>query len=119
LSDYEMRDAPEEFILVFTTLGTTEAAREFVRRLVDEHLVACGTIFPRAESVYRWDNKVTTADEVVVLLKTTRRRWDALATRVRAVHPYEVPELVAVPVTAGLESYLAWVAAETIAEGGR
>jgi len=119
LSDCEMRGAPEEFILVFTSLGSTEAARAFVRQLVDERLVACGTILPRAESVYRWEGKVTTSEEAVVLLKTTRDRWDALSMRVRDLHPYQVPELLAVPVDAGLEPYLAWVSAETMAEGSR
>jgi periplasmic divalent cation tolerance protein len=114
-----MRGAPEEFILVFTSLGSMEAARAFVRQLIDERLVACGTILPRAESVYRWEGKVTTSEEAVVLLKTTRDRWDALSMRVRDLHPYQVPELLAVPVDAGLEPYLAWVSAETMAEGSR
>jgi periplasmic divalent cation tolerance protein len=112
-----MRGAPEEFVLVFTTLGSLDGARAFVRQLVDERLVACGTMLPRAESTYRWDGKVTTAEEVVVMLKTTRRRWDDLATRVRAMHPYEVPELLAIPVSAGLEPYLHWLANETTLEG--
>ena len=114
-----MRGAPEESILVFTSLDSMEAARKFVRQLVDERLVACGTILPRAESIYRWEGKVTTSEEAVVLLKTARARWDALSQRVRDLHPYQVPELLAVPVDVGLEPYLAWLRAETIAEGER
>ena len=113
-----MRGAPEETILVFTSLGSTEAARTFVEKLVSEHLVACGSILPRAESIYRWEGKITTAEEAVVILKTTRQRWDALAARARELHPYQVPELLAVPVHAGLEAYLSWVLAETTV-GGR
>ena len=114
-----MRGAPEEYILVFTSLGSMEAARTFVRQLLDEHLVACGTILPRAESIYRWEGKVTASEESVVLLKTARAKWDALSARVRDLHPYDVPELLAVPVDAGFDKYLAWVSAETMAEDAR
>ncbi len=112
-----MRDVPEEFILVFTTLGSMEEAREFVRRLVDERVIACGTILPRGESIYRWEGKITTAEETLVVLKTTRQRWTDLAARARDLHPYDVPELLAIPVSAGLEPYLRWLATETTPEG--
>ncbi|MDH3495655.1 MAG: divalent-cation tolerance protein CutA [Gemmatimonadota bacterium] len=104
---------PPDVLMVFTTLETAEAARRFVRRLVDDHVVACGTLLPDATSVYRWEGAVTEAAEVVVILKTTRDCWDALVEAVNQHHPYRVPELLAVPVAIGLPPYLAWVRAET------
>jgi periplasmic divalent cation tolerance protein len=100
---------PSEPLLVFTTLEDAEQARAFVRRLVDARIAACGTVLPGAASVYRWEGTVTTADEALVLLKTTRARWEALVAAVDRDHPYTVPELLAVPVSAGLPRYLAWV----------
>ena len=88
-------------------------ARQLVQTLVDQRLIACGTIIPGAKSVYRWQAKVTAQDEVVVLLKTSRKRWDALKVAIEAHHPYHVPELLAIPVQAGLKPYLDWVASET------
>ncbi len=105
--------AAGEFVVALTTLGNLAQARQFVRRLVDERLIACGTILPGATSVYRWRGQVTEEEEVVVLLKTAKGRWDALRTAVEAQHPYEVPELLALPVTAGLERYLDWLSSET------
>ncbi len=105
--------AAGEFVVALTTLGNPAQARQFVRQLVDERLIACGTILPGATSVYRWRGEVTEEEEVVVLLKTAKSRWDALKAAVDAQHPYEVPELLALPVTAGLERYLDWIASET------
>jgi periplasmic divalent cation tolerance protein len=106
--------AAGEFVVALTTLGSSEQARAFVRRLVDERLIACGTVVPRATSIYRWRGQVTEAEEVVVLLKTAKTRWAELEAAVKAQHPYEVPELLALPVTAGLEGYLKWMESETI-----
>ena len=105
--------AANDVVLALTTLGNPAQARELVQRLVDQRLIACGTIVPGATSVYRWQGKVTAEDEVVVLLKTRKDSWDALKAAVEAHHPYEVPELVAIPVVDGLKPYLDWVASET------
>jgi periplasmic divalent cation tolerance protein len=102
-----------EFVVVLTTLGNPAQARQFVQRLVEERVIACGTILPGATSVYRWRGTVTAEDEVVVLMKTPRARWDALKAAVEANHPYDVPELLALPVVAGLDRYLDWVSSET------
>jgi periplasmic divalent cation tolerance protein len=105
--------AAREFVVALTTLGSPAQALRFVRRLVDERLIACGTIVPRATSVYRWRGQVTEEEEVVVLLKTAKTQWPALEAAVKAHHPYEVPELLALPVTAGLAGYLDWIQSET------
>ena len=99
-------------IVVLTTFADGAAARTMVRRLVDERIVACGTVVP-GQSIYRWDGEIAEADEVLVILKTRRERWPELARAVETSHPYEVPELLALPVDAGLPGYLAWLDAET------
>ena len=99
-------------LVVLTTLGSEDQARRFVRELVESRLVACGTLLVGASSVYRWKGTVTEEPEVVVLLKTDASRWDALVAAVNERHPYEVPELLALPVERGLDRYLNWVTSE-------
>jgi periplasmic divalent cation tolerance protein len=98
-------------LLVLTTVGSTAAAQELVRALLEARLIACGTMID-GTSIYRWRGAVTEESEVVVLLKTRIERWDALRAAVAARHPYEVPELLALPVERGLEGYLDWLDAE-------
>ncbi|MSR06018.1 MAG: divalent-cation tolerance protein CutA [Gemmatimonadetes bacterium] len=103
-------------MVVLTTLGNAEDAHAFVRALVDRRLVACGTIVPGARSIYRWKGKIADEHEAVVLLKTQRDRWPDLVDAVRTLHPYKVPELLALPVSEGLPAYLDWVTSETISK---
>jgi periplasmic divalent cation tolerance protein len=99
-------------LVVLTTVGSMADARTLVRALVEDRLIACGTLVPAAQSIYRWEGSVKEESEVVVLLKTDASKWDALAVAVRRLHPYQVPELLALPVSRGLDRYLAWVASE-------
>lgn len=106
-----------ETILVLTTLPDAGLARDLVRTLVTLRLVACGTVVSRVTSVYRWEGRIEEAEEAQVILKTRRGCWEALQSRLAELHPYEVPEILALPVENGLPAYLAWVGAETEAEG--
>jgi len=99
-------------LVVITTLGNETDARALVTALLDDRLIACGTLLPGARSIYRWEGKATEETEVVVLLKTDAAKWDALRAAVERLHPYQVPELLALPVTQGLERYLTWLASE-------
>jgi len=101
-------------LVVLTTLSTVEDARQLVHALVSERVIACGTVLPAGTSIYRWKNEIKEEAEAVVLMKTEASRWDALVTAVRARHPYEVPELLALPVERGLEAYLAWLEHEVV-----
>lgn len=98
-------------LLVLTTLGSSGDARALVRGLVEDRLVACGTMVPAA-SIYRWEGAVHEEEEVVVLLKTDVSKWDALSAAVQDRHPYDVPELLAFPATAGSSAYLSWMKTE-------
>jgi len=94
--------------LVFTTFGDLESARRVVRTLVDERLAACGNILPAVESIYRWKEEVEAATEVLVIFKTAA--YPSLEARLRELHPYELPEIVALAPSAALPDYLRWIA---------
>lgn len=100
-------------IIVLTTVATEQEAVSLVRTLLERRLIACGTLVPKARSLYRWDNKVADETEVLVLLKTRGARLDALQAAFDTEHPYKVPELLAVPVAAGADRYLGWIEKET------
>ena len=102
-----------ETLLVFTNLPDVDAARAMAARLVEQHLAACVNILAPCRSVYRWQDRIEDTTEVPVLIKTSTTRYPALEAAIRAEHPYELPEIIAVPVAGGLPEYLAWVAAET------
>ena len=100
-------------IVVFTTVASDEEAVQFIRVLLDRRLIACGTLFPGARSLYRWQGKVADEHEVVLLLKTRSARLDTLQLAFDELHPYKVPELLALPVTGGNAKYLEWINGET------
>lgn len=103
----------DDTLLVFTNLPDADAANTLAALLIERRLAACVNILAPCTSVYRWQGAVETASEVPLLIKTTRARYAELQSAVRDAHPYELPELIAVPVTEGLPGYLTWVAAET------
>jgi periplasmic divalent cation tolerance protein len=100
-------------LVVLVTVPTPERAAEIARAVVEEKLAACGNVVPGLRSIYRWGGKVQDDPEALLLLKTTRSRFDALRDRVLALHPYDVPEVIGLPVEAGSAAYLGWIAAET------
>ena len=102
-------------LLAYCTCPDADSAEAIAHALVEERLAACVSRLPGVRSTYRWQGSVEQADEVLLLIKTTADRLDALTARLRALHPYELPELIAVEVRAGLPAYLDWVAAETSA----
>ncbi len=99
-------------LVVLVTAPTAAGAAALAERLVEERLAACGNVVPGLRSIYRWKGKVRDGAEALLLLKTTRPRLAALRARLLALHPYEVPELLALPVEAGAEAYLAWLGAQ-------
>lgn len=100
-------------VVVLTTLASTEEAVDLVRVLLERRLVACGTVLPGARSIYRWQGKIADEQEAVVMLKTRSARLEQLREAFLELHPYKVPELVAMPVSFGLDKYLEWIGAET------
>ena len=100
-------------LLVLTNLPNAEAAQTLATLLVDERLAACVNILAPARSVYRWNGEIEQAEEVPLLIKTTAARYAALESAILSHHPYDLPEIIAVPIAFGLPEYLSWVAAET------
>jgi periplasmic divalent cation tolerance protein len=94
---------------VFTTFSSEEEATHVIRTLVEERLIACGNISARSTSIYRWKGAVTTENEWTAILKTTDDLLEELTKRLTALHSYDVPEIVSVPVTSAAASYLAWI----------
>ena len=101
-------------LLVLTNLPDRASADRLATTLVDARLAACVNILAPCRSVYRWKEAVEQADEIPLLIKTTEAGYAALEAAIRAQHPYEVPEIIALPIARGLPDYLAWVAAETV-----
>ncbi len=96
-------------VVLLVTAPSADAAAAMARTLVEEGLVACGSIVPAIRSIYRWEGKVQDDAEALLILKTERRLVPALQTRLPEIHPYQVPELLVLPVEDGLAPYLAWV----------
>lgn len=100
-------------LIVLTTCSEAAAAERIAMTLVEEHLAACVNRLPGVTSTYRWKNEVRNDAEQLLLIKTTRERFSALRDRILTLHPYDLPELIAVEVSAGLDRYLAWIDTET------
>ncbi len=105
-----MNDLPPTTVVVLVTTPTAESAAEIARALVEEGLAACGNVVPAIRSIYRWAGEIHDDAEALLVLKTERRLVPALKERLPALHPYQVPELLVLPVEDGLAPYLAWVA---------
>ena len=100
-------------LLCLSTCPDAETATRIARALVEERLAACVNVLPGLQSVYRWQGQIQRDTEVLLLIKTTRARYPALQARLPQLHPYELPELVAVEAADGLPAYLHWVADAT------
>lgn len=100
-------------LLCHCTCPDAATARAIATALVDARLAACASVQPGITSVYRWQGRVETAQEVLLVVKTTRDRFAAMAERIQALHPYELPEILAFDVATGAPGYLDWVVAET------
>ena len=97
------------YLMVYVTAGDRDEARRIATTLVEERLAACANILGQIESVYHWEGAVQSSDEVAFLAKTTEACFDALAARVRELHSYELPCIVAVPLARGEAAFLGWI----------
>ena len=97
-------------LLALSTFPDHETAQRISNQLVTEKFAACANILPGIESIYRWKEKIETGSETLVFFKLSEDRQSAFQEKLRSLHPYEVPEIIFVPVTTGLPEYLRWVA---------
>ena len=103
----------DDVLLVLTNLPGHTVAEQVARALIEDHAAACVNILAECTSVYRWQENIESAGEVPLLIKTTRSAYPRLEETIRKHHPYELPEIIAVPVDTGLPGYLQWVVRET------
>jgi periplasmic divalent cation tolerance protein len=96
-------------LIVLVTCGSAGEAKKIARALVEQRLAACGNILSGVRSIYRWKGKVESANETLVIFKTSRRRFPALRRAVERLHSYDTPEIIALPIRAGAQKYLAWL----------
>ena len=106
--------ASDEFVLVLTTLPIDGDAEGFASQLVEDRLAACVSVLPAMRSIYRWKDAIERADERQLLIKTTSARLAELEAHIRALHPYDVPEFVVIPITHGSLPYLSWLSEATL-----
>jgi periplasmic divalent cation tolerance protein len=100
---------PEKILLAVSTFPDAEIARRISNQLVNERFAACADIFSSVESIYRWKEKIESGNETLVLFKLSEDRQSAFQEKLRSLHPYEVPEIIFVPISSGLPEYLRWV----------
>src|SRR6266481_2431737 len=99
----------EKILLALSTFPDAEIARRISNQLVNERFAACANIFPGVESIYRWKEKIESGNEVFVFFKVSEDRQSAFQDKLRSLHPYDVPEIIFVPVASWLPEYLQWV----------
>jgi periplasmic divalent cation tolerance protein len=105
-------------LVVLVTVPSVEAGAGIARALVEERLAACVNVVPGLRSIYFWEGRLRDEPEALLIVKSSRARYEALEQRVLALHPYAVPEVLALPVAGGSPAYVAWVR-ESVATGGR
>jgi len=103
----------EEFVVVLVTAASADGATQIGRALVDERLAACANVVGPIRSIYRWQGAVEEGSEHLILVKARATDVDRIAARVRELHAYEVPEIIALPIRGGSPAYLAWLAEST------
>jgi periplasmic divalent cation tolerance protein len=99
-----------EVLVAFCTFPDADTAQKIVKEIVDLRLAACGNILPQVHSIYRWQGKVESGDEALAIFKLDASRYSEFETKLRALHPYEVPEIISCKIDHGLPEYLSWVA---------
>jgi periplasmic divalent cation tolerance protein len=99
----------DKILLALSTFPDRETAQRISNQLVTERLAACANVLPAMESIYRWKGKIESGNETLVFFKLGEDRQSAFQEKLRALHPYEVPEIIFVPVSNGLPEYLRWI----------
>lgn len=113
-----MAEGVKGLVVVLSTFEDAADAAQLARTLVEERLIACGNFFPGLTSIYWWEGKIEEAGEVLLLMKTRMELVSALKTRIAQLHPYEVPEVLVLPVADVAEAYGQWVMRETTEVNG-
>jgi len=108
-----LKKSAEQVFVILVTAENQEEAVRIGKEMVSTKLAACANIIPGVQSIYRWKGKVVKAQEALLILKSTQLRYRALEKAIKAMHTYETPEIIALPVKKGLDRYMGWVCSET------
>jgi len=108
-----MKKSPGQILVVLVAVGNQEEAVRIGEGMVNAKLAACANIIPGIQSIYRWKGKIIKAQEVLLILKSTKPRYRALEKAIKVMHTYEIPEIIALPVKECLDQYIGWVRSET------
>lgn len=108
-----LKKSAEQVFVILVTAENQEEAVRIGKEMVSAKLAACANIIPGVQSIYRWKGKVVKAQEALLILKSTQLRYRALEKAIKAMHTYETPEIIALPVKIGLDRYMGWVCSET------
>jgi periplasmic divalent cation tolerance protein len=100
----------DESLIALCTFPNAETARKVAREIIELRLAACANVLPQVHSIYWWKGEVETGDETLVIFKLPASQYDSFETKLRALHPYEVPEIISCKIERGLPDYLQWVA---------
>jgi periplasmic divalent cation tolerance protein len=106
----------QEYLVILNTCPDKESATKVANSLIERQLAACVNILPGLTSVYPWKGQIETGEEVLLIIKSTRSAYEAVETAIRETHPYELPEVVAVPIVAGLQAYLSWIGESVVTD---
>jgi len=97
------------YLVALVTVPSTDVGRDVARALLDRKLAACVNIVPSISSFYTWEGEICVDEELLLIVKTTESAFDELASTVKDIHPYDVPEIIALPLAAGTKDYLDWI----------
>lgn len=103
----------DQALLVLTNVPDLQCAQLVARTLVESRLAACVNVLPAVQSIYCWQGQIEEATEMTLLIKTTSQQYESLQRAIVKLHPYDVPEIIALPIVSGYEPYLQWIATET------
>ena len=100
-------------IIVLTNFPDKQSAAACAEAMIERQLAACANVLSPCASIYRWQGKIESAEEIPLLIKTRQQHYERVEQLIKMMHPYELPEVIAIPITGGLPAYLQWIAAET------
>ena len=98
-----------KFIMIITTVNSDSAAKKIAQALIEEKLAACVNIIPSVTSIFRWEGKVSTESELILIAKSKEKLFDEIKDKILSLHPYKLPEIITVPIVDGSKEYLKWV----------
>jgi periplasmic divalent cation tolerance protein len=105
--------SPDQYLLVLCTFPNADEARQIGTQLVELQVAACVNLLPQIESIYRWEGAIKSEPEVLALIKTTVNNYREVEARIQALHPYQTPEIIGVPINHGSSAYLGWISENT------